>query len=158
MAVALGESVCKVPCPLLWTSTEVCYLLDIVLPPGRMLTAWGDSWSSARLLPLWGRLVLRFTRPPSAVNYCVVHVAGSKDLTISTFLDLVFRFRISRGVYDAMVLTMEKWQWFEEWMEFQWKIWKWGNKRELYFVCMKRKALVYRTLFQMVTFVMMYIV
>ena len=78
-------------------------LLAGILPPE------ADSGASALLLPQWGRLVPRFRRPSSAVNYCIVYLAGSRDLTNFIFLDLVFWFRIKRdGVHVAMALTVEK--------------------------------------------------
>lgn len=62
-----------------------------------------------------GEVVSRFRPPSSTVNYCVVHLAGSRDLTNFRCLDLVFWFRILRdGVHDPMTLTMEKWQLFGE--------------------------------------------
>lgn len=41
-----------------------------------------------------GEVVSRFGPPASTVNYCVVHLAGSRDLTNSVSLDLVLWFRI----------------------------------------------------------------
>ena len=54
-------------------------------------------------------MVPRFRPPPFAVNYWVVYLAGSKDLTNFMFLGLVFWFRVRRcGVRAAMALTVEK--------------------------------------------------
>lgn len=54
-------------------------------------------------------MVPRFRPPPFAVNFWVVYLAGSDDLTNCMFLDLVFWFRVGRGgVRAAMASTVEK--------------------------------------------------